>query len=277
MSIDPNNESGTWLFQQSGWIELNGFAGTDQPGAELPGGRGVQECCMQTKFATIFLLSAFLVVLTGGAATYSTEATVSLQKDEGTLNVDVRVSRLVEQKGKSSEQLITAPRIKTAPGVPATLYTGLQPRDPDYSSKENVTVEVSWPYPNESGTASCSVTVRLGNEIVSKSRLQLKIEGPGRVPLVVATPEVDPHSVRVVEKNSQMYVLFEYAGKTREAVKKLAVENYGNKVEVRDLQGRVTEGGLSFGTYHETGLALQYGNKREAESVAGILTGADSK
>jgi hypothetical protein len=202
---------------------------------------------------------------------------MSLQKDEGTLNVDVRVSRLLEQKGKFSEQLVTAPRIKTAQGVGATLYTGLQPRDRDYATKENVTVDVSWPYPNESGTASCLVTVRLGNEIVSKSRLQLKIEGPGRVPLVVAVPDVDPHSVRVADENSQKYVLFEYAGKTREAVKKLAVENYGNKVQVRDLQGHVTEGGLSFGTYHETGLALQYGNQKEAESVAGILRGADAK
>jgi hypothetical protein len=43
------------------------------------------------------------------------------------------------------------------------------------------------------------------------------------------------------------------------------------------LQGRLTEGGLSFGTCHETGMALHYASKKEAELVAGILRGNDSK
>jgi hypothetical protein len=232
---------------------------------------------MRTKLISLFLVTACLVASKGGAASYSTDATMSLQKDKGTLDVDVRVSRLAEHGGKSSEQLVAAPKIQTAPGVPATLYTGLQPTAPDFASKENVTVDVSWPYPNESGTAFCTVTVKLGNKVVSRTKLQLKIEGPGRVPLVVAAQDVDPNSVRIVDEKSQTYVLLEFAGKTREEVKKLAIENYGNKIQIRDFQGRLTEGGLSFGTYHETGVALHYSSRGEAELVASILRGKDSK
>ena len=232
---------------------------------------------MHAKLTTLFLVIAGLAVSKGSASSYSTEATVSLQKDEGTLNVDVRVSRLVEQDGRSTEQLVAAPKIKTAPGVPATLYTGLQPADPDYASKENVTVDVSWPYPNESGTAFCGVTIKRGSEVVSKSKLQLKIEGPGRVPLVVAAQDIDPKSVEVVDEKTLTYVLLEFAGKTREEVRKLAIENYGNKVLIRDLQGRLTEGGLSFGTYHATGMTLHYNSRKEAEQVASLLRGKDSQ
>jgi hypothetical protein len=57
----------------------------------------------------------------------------------------------------------------------------------------------------------------------------------------------------------------------------LPLPNYGNKVQIRDLQGRLTDGGLSFGTYHETGLALQYKSRTEAEQVASLLRGKDSK
>jgi hypothetical protein len=232
---------------------------------------------MQKKLIRLLVTTACLAGSAVVAATYSTEATMSLHKDKGELNVEVRVSRLVDQDGKSVEQLVAAPRIKSAPGVPGTLYQGLQPADPNYPHEDNVTVDISWPYPNESGTAFCAVIIKHGDEVVSKSKFQLKIEGPGRVPLVVAAPDVVPKSVRVVDENSQIYVLLEFAGKSREQVKKIAIENYGNKVQIRDLQGHLTEGGLSFGTYHETGMSLQYKSRAEAEHVAGILQGEDYK
>jgi hypothetical protein len=84
---------------------------------------------MHAKLIALLLMTGCLTVSKGSAASYSTDATVSLQKDEGTLSVDVRVSRLVEKNGRSKEQLVAAPKIRTAPGVPATLYTGLQPTD----------------------------------------------------------------------------------------------------------------------------------------------------
>jgi nucleoside-specific outer membrane channel protein Tsx len=83
--------------------------------------------------------------------------------------------------------------------------------------------------------------------------------------------------VQVVDEKSKTYVLLEFTGKTKEEVKKLANENYGNKIQVQDSQGRVTEGALSFGTYKEIGMALHYENKAEAEHVAGILRGENSK
>lgn len=228
---------------------------------------------MHLRSITLFLVSFCLAVATVSAASYSTEATVSPQKDQGTINVDVRVTRLVEQDGRSAEQLVAAPRIVTAPGVPASLYTGLQPNDPNYAKAENVSVDFSWPYPNESGTALCIITIQRGSQIVSKSRFQLKVEGPGRTPLVLPVRDVVPESVRVADSS----VLLELAGKTRQEVKKLAADNYGNTVQVRDMHGRLTEGGLSFGTYHEIGLVLRCKNEDEARQVAGILRGEGAK
>jgi hypothetical protein len=232
---------------------------------------------MKTRTTALFLMTACLAASTGAAANYSTEATISLQKEEGTLNVDVRVSRMEEKGGKLVEELVAAPRIKTSPGVPGTLHQGCQPADPSYAHEDNVTVDVSWPYPNETGLALCAVTVKHGDEVVSKSKWQLKVEGPGRTPLVVAARDVDPKSVRVVDEKTLICILLEFAGKTKEEVKKLAIENYGNKVQVRDSQGRLTEGGAAFGTYHELGMCLQCKSEDEAKHVASILRGEDTK
>ncbi len=229
------------------------------------------------KLIAIVMSATGAVATTAVAATYSTEATMSVQKNEGTYKVVVRVSQLVEQDGKLTEQLIAEPRITSTPGVPASLYSGLQPANPNYANKENVSVDVSWPYPNESGTALCAVLVKRGDKVVSKSRLQLKVEGPGRIPFIVTAKDVDPKSVRVVDEKSKTYILVEFTDKTKEEVKKLANENYGNKVQVRDLQGGVTEGGFSFGTYNEIGLTLHYESKDEAEHVANILRGENRK
>jgi hypothetical protein len=223
------------------------------------------------KLVTLLMALTLAVAPRVVAAAYSTEAMMSLQKEEGTFKVVVRVSRLLEQEGQITEQLIAEPKIQTAPGVPATLYSGLQPSNPNYANEENVTVDVSWPYPNESGTAFCAVTIRRGDEIVSKSKSQLKIEGPGRTPLIVAARDVDPKSVRVVDVKSNPYILLEFAGKTKEVVKHMAIENYGNKVRIRDSQGRLTDGGLSFGTYNEIGMALECRNEDEAKHIASLL------
>jgi hypothetical protein len=93
----------------------------------------------------------------------------------------------------------------------------------------------------------------------------------------VAAGDIDPTSVRVVDEKPLTYVLLEFAEKTPGEVKKLATENYGNKVQIQDLQGRLTEGGLSFGIYHEIGLTLHYSGREEAEHVASILRGKSSK
>src|ERR1700761_4923840 len=138
-------------------------------------------------------IASFVAVLLGVvsqtmAASYSTDATMSLQKEAGIYNVAIKVPELTMRHGKAVERVIAEPRIRSSPGVPATLHVG--------NDKESVTVDVSWPYPNESGTASCMVVVKHGDEAVSKSKLQLKVDGPGRVPLVLTGPDVDAKSVR---------------------------------------------------------------------------------
>ena len=128
------------------------------------------------KFITLLLAAACAIATTALAATYSTEATFTQQKDKGRFLVDVRVSQLVEQNGKLKEHLIARPRIDSAPGVPASLYSGLQPSHPNYHHEENVSVDVSWPEAGQSGFAICSVTVKLGDKVVSKSKLKMEVD-----------------------------------------------------------------------------------------------------
>lgn len=165
-------------------------------------------------FLTVIIAVAVSLSYTAAAASYSTEATIAPLPDKGQYKVEVRVSRLVNQGGKLVEELIAQPSILSGLGCPASCYQGLQPRNPDYQKQDSVSVDVSWPYPSESGVAFCAVTVKHGDEVVSKSRLQLQIIGKGRVPLILSAQNVDPKSVRVAEERSSVYVLVEFSGKT---------------------------------------------------------------
>ncbi|HEY3916035.1 MAG TPA: hypothetical protein VGN61_16225 [Verrucomicrobiae bacterium] len=110
------------------------------------------------------------------AATYTTEATMTRQKDKGTYEVVVSVSQLVRKDGKVAEELIARPKITSSPGVPAGLYSGLQPSDRDYKKKENVRVEVAWPETGKKDFATCTVIVKLGDDLVSKTKMQVTVE-----------------------------------------------------------------------------------------------------
>jgi len=100
------------------------------------------------------------------------------QKDKNTYTVVVHVSRLVEQDGKLTEQLIVQPNILSNLGEPASMYFGLQKLDPDFQKQENVKVDVAWPEARKSGFALCTVTVKLGDKTVSKSKLQVIVDEP---------------------------------------------------------------------------------------------------
>jgi hypothetical protein len=128
------------------------------------------------KFIVILVATACAVASTAVAATYSTEATMTRQKDKGTYEVVVRVSQLVKRGDKVAEELIARPKITSSPGVPAGLYSGLQPSDRDYKRKENVSVDVSWPEAGKRDFAVCTVVVKLGNELVSKTKMQVTVE-----------------------------------------------------------------------------------------------------
>jgi hypothetical protein len=183
---------------------------------------------------------------------------------------------VVQREGKVVEEFIAKPRILSGVGCPASLYQGLQPANPDYQHEDNVSVDVSWPYPDESGVAFCTVVVKHGDELVSKSNLQLQITGKGRVPLVLSPQTVDPKSVRVeLDKSKSIaFVLLEFAHKPDKEARAMAIENLGNHVEIRDAAGHSAESGIISGTYKEMGVALQYDSEEKAQRVADILDGA---
>jgi hypothetical protein len=58
------------------------------------------------------------------------------------------------------------------------MYQGLQAPNPDYQKEENVSVDVAWPEAGKSGFALCTVTVKLGDQTVSKSKLQVIVDEP---------------------------------------------------------------------------------------------------
>ncbi|HEX3627909.1 MAG TPA: hypothetical protein VH280_21070 [Verrucomicrobiae bacterium] len=207
------------------------------------------------------------------AVPYLTEATITPMPDNGQYQVDVRVSRLIQQDGKQVEELVARPRILSGLGCPAEFYQGPQPANPDYRNKDNVSVDVSWPYPKESGLAFCTVIVKHGDKMVSESKFQLKITGPGRAPLVLSPRNVDGKSVRVVTDKPRFrsYVLLEFDGKTQEEAKAMAIENLGNKVQIQDASGHVVGDGVITGTYKDIGLALSYNSEDEAKQVASAL------
>ena len=128
------------------------------------------------KLITILVATACAVASTAVGATYSTEATMTRQQDKGTYEVVVRVSQLVERNGKVTEKLISQPKITSSPGVPASLYSGLQPPNRDYRKEENVSVDVSWPEAGKRDFAVCTVSVKLGDKIVSKTKMQVMVE-----------------------------------------------------------------------------------------------------
>jgi hypothetical protein len=128
------------------------------------------------KFITLLIAIASAVAFTAVAENYSTEATLTPHKDKGTYDVVAVISQLVEKDGKQIEKVISRPRINTAPGVPASLYVGPSPAQADYQTAENVSVDVSWPKVGESGVAFCTVIIKRGDKIVSKSKFQLQVD-----------------------------------------------------------------------------------------------------
>jgi hypothetical protein len=125
----------------------------------------------------IALLVAVLTAVSSAfAASYSTEATITPLTAKGQYEVVVRVSQLIERDGKVTEELVSQPKVLAGLGVPASLYSGLQPSHADYQKEDNVSVDVSWPEAGKSGLAFCTVTVKRGDKVVSKSKLQVRVE-----------------------------------------------------------------------------------------------------
>jgi hypothetical protein len=70
---------------------------------------------MMKKLIALLLATVCSVATTAVAASYSTEATITQQKNIGRFFVEVRVSQLLEQGGKLTEQEIARPRFFATP------------------------------------------------------------------------------------------------------------------------------------------------------------------
>ena len=60
----------------------------------------------------------------------------------------------------------------------ASLYVGLQPPHRDYAKAENVSADVSWPDVGKRDFAVCTITVKVGDRIVSKTKLKVTVDEP---------------------------------------------------------------------------------------------------
>jgi hypothetical protein len=119
----------------------------------------------------------FLAALTFGAAaadvSYATEAAISPGKGKDQYQVEVRISRVTEQAGRTVETVIASPRVLANLGQPATLFTGSED-----SKGESVAVEVFCPVKSANDFASCTVTIKRGGQTLSKSAMKLKLAAP---------------------------------------------------------------------------------------------------
>jgi type III secretory pathway component EscV len=129
---------------------------------------------MKKHFALLFAF--FAIVSSSWAASYSTEVTMTPQKEKDTYEVNVNITELVEQGGKATEKSLGQPKLKSPFGSPASMYVGPDAASENYQKEDNVTVDVTWPKAGETGVAICTVTIKHGDKVVSKSRMRFAIE-----------------------------------------------------------------------------------------------------
>jgi len=122
-------------------------------------------------FLALLVASSFQL-LCGGAESYSTEFNMTSQKNKGVYEVVVQVSELHEQDGKITEKSIGQPRLQSPFGSPSSIRIGPDSQSPDFEKEPNVTVDVSWPKQGEPGAALCTVTIKRGEKVVSRSKMQ---------------------------------------------------------------------------------------------------------
>ncbi len=117
------------------------------------------------------LLAAICIVDSGaGPASFSTDTTIKASGEAGNYELAVRISHFVKSHGKSEEETIEWPKLKFSRGVPASLRCGLGPK---YPKNGAVDIEVSWPEADTLGRAVCMITFRFGEQVVSRSRIEI--------------------------------------------------------------------------------------------------------
>ncbi len=126
---------------------------------------------MKQLATVLFILTLAWQTLAADTA-YSTEATISPGKAKDQYLVQVRVSGIVEPAGQPQEKLISAPRVLATLGQKASCFVGSS--DP---KMETVAVDVFCPKKDASDFAICTVTVKQGTRVVSKSVAKFKLGG----------------------------------------------------------------------------------------------------
>ena len=125
------------------------------------------------KLIALLITTVPLFAASAADASYSTEATITPRKDENRYEVFVRVTHLAKQCGKLTEKQVAIPiRATVGLGEKASAFAGQCG-----PGKEGVTVDMFCPKRGESDFASCTVTVKQGDKVVSTSNLRMKMDG----------------------------------------------------------------------------------------------------
>lgn len=124
---------------------------------------------MRTLLAIVFAMLC-VVASVAGPASFSTDATIKASGEAGSYELAVRISHFVKSHGKFEEETIEWPKLKFSRGLPASLRCGLGPKYPKNGTAD---IEVSWPEAGTVGWAVYTITFRLGERVLSRSRIEI--------------------------------------------------------------------------------------------------------
>jgi hypothetical protein len=107
---------------------------------------------------------------------YSIEATVTPHKEAKQHEAAARVYRLVDRGVGQLEELVAQPRVLSTVGSPGSFYAGPDRASSNYRKLESVSMDMAWPNQQEAGFAVCTITVKRGDRVLAKSKMQVTID-----------------------------------------------------------------------------------------------------
>lgn len=125
------------------------------------------------KLAALVFTLTLAVASPSMAASYSTEATLTLNKGKARYEVAGRVCRLVEREGALTEEVIARPKVISTPGASGSFYAGADRSEKEFANQENVSMDVFWPEEKDSFVI-CTITVRRGDAILSRTSMKFR-------------------------------------------------------------------------------------------------------
>jgi hypothetical protein len=109
------------------------------------------------------------------ADSYSIEATITPLRDGRQYEATARICRLVDQNGIQRQELLSNPRILSTMGEPGSFYVGPDRKSSNYKKIENIAMQVDWPQGGQEGFAVCTIVVKRGDKVISKSKTQVMV------------------------------------------------------------------------------------------------------